>query len=300
MTKILVIANPKAGSMNPEHFEEVLARLFAGSDCEYVLYYSRQGENLSSAVCEARQNGCDLVAAAGGDGTVSLVADCLQGSDTPLAIIPLGTGNVLAQELNIPADPGEAVGLVLGPHSLRPVDGMRIGNKIYLLHLGVGLTSKTMQSTQQEAKRRFGNLAYLWEGVKKLAGWQSRVFWLEIDGHKKAARAIEVSVTNARIAGGKPFKWGEDVSVDDGCVNVCVINAKSIPDYVRAFIGLARGLPDRSNHIQCYEARERIRILAARDLPVQADGEIIGETPVDIRVIPRAVQIVVPLSYKPA
>lgn len=236
MKKIFIIANPKAGSLDKEQFEDSLSRVFANSDCAYELHYSRPDENLSRLVCEAIKNGFALIVAAGGDGTVSQVADGLQESEIPLGIIPCGTGNVLAKELNIPPDLEQAARLILGPHSIRPVDGMKIGRNIYLLHLGIGLTSKTIESTQQETKRRFGILAYLWEAVKKLSGLQPRVFWLEIDRHKVATRAIEISVTNTRTAGGKPFRWGEDVAVDDGWVNVYMIRSKSIPDYLQTFI----------------------------------------------------------------
>lgn len=292
--KIFIIANPQAGSMKQDQFEEQLERTFRDSNSNYELHYSQKDEDLAQTVRNAVQNGYRLIVAAGGDGTVSQVADGLQGRETPLAILPSGTGNVLAQELDIPLQAEEALQLLTNYHRLRQVDGMQVGDHIYLLHIGIGLTSATMESTEQDSKRRFGNMAYLWQGVKRLVGWQPETFRLEIDGRKVTAQAVEIGVTNARTAGSKPLSWGEDVSMDDGQVRVCIIRAKSILDYVGTLWDLALGNTKRSRHMRCFDAQERIQIEAQRKLPVQADGEMIGETPVEIRVVPQAVRIVVP------
>lgn len=293
--KVLIIANPEAGSMDMDEFAETLDRVFAEQEGSYNLHRTEPDEDLGATVQAALQDGYDLIAAAGGDGTVSQVADGLVGGNIPLGIFPAGTGNVLAQELEIPNDAEAAAHLLLGENRLRRVDGMQINEHIYLLHIGVGVTSQTMDSTAQESKRRFGNAAYLWEGLKRLFGQQPEKFRLEIDGQRVTARAIEIGVTNTRTAGGKPFNWGEGVAVDDGQVRVCIIRARSILDYLQTFFDLATGQTDRSRHIRCFDAREAIRIESADGpLPVQADGEMLGETPVEITIIPQAVQIIMP------
>jgi YegS/Rv2252/BmrU family lipid kinase len=294
--KVFIIANPKAGSMDVDQFTEDLAGVFAESNHTYKLHFTQPDEEVAATLNKAIQDGWDVIAAAGGDGTVSMVADSLQGLDIPLGILPMGTGNVLAQELGIPQELGQAADLILGEHKRRPVDGMKIQDHIYLLYIGAGISSAIMEDASQQSKRRFGQVAYVWAGLKKLAGWQPVHFKLEIDGRKLSSSAIEIGVTNTRIAGGKLFEWGEDIAVDDNCVLVCIVRSKSLLDYIQIFFDLLLGRTNRSKRIRCFEAQDRIKIGAATALKVEADGELVGETPVEIAVIPHAVTIIVPLD----
>lgn len=280
--------------MDLDRFEETLYRLFGENGSTYRLYRTSPNEDLAPVVWGAVEDGYDLVAAAGGDGTVSQVADGLQGVEIPLGILPSGTGNVLAHELGIPSKPEQAIRLLLEEHTIRKVDGMKIGRQIYLLDVGVGLSSLTMDSTPQASKRRFGTLAYLWTGVKRLAGWQPARFQLEIDGHSLFTAAIEVSITNTRMAGGKYFHWGEDIKVDDGRVCVCAVRGKTLVDYLQTILDFLVGQAERSRHILCFDAHQQVHIEAQEPLPVQADGEMIGETPIDITILPQVIQVVVP------
>ena len=292
--KIFIFANPKAGSMEADQFTDVLAKKFSKSNHSYNLHFIQLEEDIASSIRSAIQDGWNVIAAAGGDGTVSMVVDGLQGVDVPLAILPMGTGNVLAQELGVPEELDGAIDLILGEHRLRPVDGMKMDKHLYLLYIGVGLSSEMMSGASQQSKRRFGELAYLWAGLKKLSGWQPVNFTLEIDSRNLASSAIEIGVTNSRVAGGKPFNWGKDVAVDDRKVLVCIVRGKSLLDYLQTFFDLLQGRTDQSRHIHCFDAREWIRIGAAAPLTVEADGEVVGETPVEIEIIPHAVSIIVP------
>jgi diacylglycerol kinase (ATP) len=207
--RVFIIANPKAGSMDVDQFSENLDGVFAESNHTYKLYFTQPDEDVAATLNKAIQDGWDVIAAAGGDGTVSMVADGLQGLGVPLGILPMGTGNVLAQELGIPQELGQAAGLILGEHKRRPVDGMKIHDHLYLLYAGVGISSAIMEDASQQSKRRFGQVAYVWAGLKKLAGWQPVHFKLEIDGRKLSSSAVEIGVTNTRIAGGRHFEWGK-------------------------------------------------------------------------------------------
>ncbi len=292
--KVFVVANPKAGSMDLDRFEEVLAGKFSEGEHAYKLHLTQPDENITSTLRKAIQDGWNVIAAAGGDGTVSMVADGLQDIDAPLGILPMGTGNVLAQELKIPDELVEAIDLILGEYDLRPVDGMKMDGRIYLLYVGVGWSSEMMSGASQQSKRRFGNLAYVWAGIKELIGWQPVSFKLEIDGRALSSRAIEIGVTNTRIAGGKPFQWGDDIAVDDQLVRVCIVRGRSILDYLRTMFDLLLRRAKQSRHIRCFDARERVRVETATALTVEADGELVGETPAEIEIVPHAISIIVP------
>ena len=138
------------------------------------------GESLFEQVRDAVASGCDLVVAAGGDGTVSAVADALAGGQVPLGIVPLGTANVLAGELGIPFDLDLACALLAGDHAFAKIDAMELRGKHYVTQVGVGLDAEMIRDTPDEHKRRFGRVAYLWTAAARLLGARSRRFTLTV------------------------------------------------------------------------------------------------------------------------
>jgi diacylglycerol kinase (ATP) len=293
--RALVVANPNAGSMHLDEFTERLTKIFASRGSTYELHRTRPGGDLRCVIRAAIRDGYDLIAAAGGDGTVSRVADGLVGKKTPLGILPCGTGNVLANKLGIPPDTESAARLLLEEHQHYRMDGMVVEDRIYLLDLSVGIISKTMAMTDQESKRRFGKLAYLWKGATLLSSLQPEEFWLEVDGNHLSTRAAEILVKSNQITGINPFNSDEMQTLGDGIVHIHIIRANSVAGFVKSMIDLARGRAGQAGSIQCLEARKHIYIEGIRtSQPVQADGESIGDTPVQITIIPDAVRIIVP------
>jgi YegS/Rv2252/BmrU family lipid kinase len=249
---------------------------------------------IAEVVHAAVSRGCDLVVAAGGDGTVSAVAGGLVGSDVPLGIIPLGTANVLARELGIPTALDQACRLLVGPYATARIDAMRVGQGCYFTQIGAGIDALMIRDTRREHKQRFGRIAYLWTALTWLVGFQPRRFTITIDGLPRRFRASQVVVANSGTLGQPPFRWGPDVRPDDGRLDVCVIRARNLLDYLKLFWYVLTGQHRSSPNVRYFAARQTITIAARRPLPVQGDGEIIGETPVEVAVVPRAVAIIVP------
>lgn len=289
--KPFIVANPVAGNADTEELRRLLDEVLPG--WEYEIFETTGEEKISEVVAEALARDFDLIIAAGGDGTVSGVAAGLVNHQVPMAIVPIGTGNALARELGIPLDLEDAVKLLVEGFKTRQIDGMWVKGWLSVLSVGIGITSMTMQETGREQKRRFGLLAYLWTGLLQLSGLSLNRFELEIDGKIKKVRASEVFISNSRVVGVKPFNLGPDVRPDDGVMAVCVVRARTAWDYVRVVAQLATGRR-RRREIDCEGARCSVKVSANRELPVQADGEVVGSTPVEVQVIPAAVQVVVP------
>jgi diacylglycerol kinase family enzyme len=292
---------------------------FSGADWTYQLYETQDGERIADVVHRALDENADidLCIAVGGDGTVSGVAgglvsykDAARKSEAspraargtvapcPVGIIPTGTGNALAQELHIPQDPEEAIEVLLGEHELFEIDAMRIGasGRYFFLNVGIGVSASAMQDAKRAYKRNMGRLAYIWAGAKELVGIQPQHFILDVDDTRYHVRAAEVLATNSTILADEMFQWGPNVRLDDGQLYVCTARAKSAFDYLRVLWYFLWGQPEQAPRVQCFNAEEKIRIDATKSLTVQADGEIIGETPVTIYVVPHAVKIVVPVE----
>ncbi|NCC34385.1 MAG: diacylglycerol kinase family lipid kinase, partial [Chloroflexia bacterium] len=148
-TNIFVVLNPVAGTSDPEMVRTALEQRLgsAGRQLEIYTTTGAHGENLPGRVREAVAGGADLVIAAGGDGTVAMVAGALAGSNVPLGIVPIGTANVLAHVLALPLELAPALDLLAADLRIVALDGMRLGDHLGLLHISVGLTSLMQRDT---------------------------------------------------------------------------------------------------------------------------------------------------------
>jgi diacylglycerol kinase (ATP) len=288
---VFVIVNPAAGGGLAAEVQRTIQPQFASGACE--IHETAPDVDLAPVVRAALARGVDLVVAAGGDGTISAVANGLVGSSTPLGILPLGTANVLAQELGIPLDLEGACRLLGSARSTRAIDAMQVGDRVYFTQVGVGIDALMIRDTSREQKRRFGRLAYLWTAFERLLGFQPQRFSIEVDGQHLRRRASMVVVANVGTLGQAPFRWGPQISVDDGRLDICIVRARTALDYLALAWHVLLGQFRRHRNVRYLVAERTIAIDTKRRLPVQADGEIIGETPVIVHVLRQAVHIVV-------
>jgi YegS/Rv2252/BmrU family lipid kinase len=293
-SRVFVVLNPMAGTSAAEVIRQTLDRHFDDSAWEKEIYETTGDERVADVVREALPKGYALVIACGGDGTVSDVAEALAHTDIPLGILPVGTANVLARELGIPIGLDEACALLAGPHTTTSIDMMRVGESAFALQIGIGIDSLMIRDTDRSAKRRFGRAAYLWTAAKWLIGYQPRRFTIAVDGRRARPRAAQVLIANGGVLGMPPFRWGLHIRPNDGRVDVCIVSARSLRDYLSIGWHMLLGQHRRDPNIRYMSAERSIVVDADRALPVQADGEIIGQTPVQVQVDPSAVQVIVP------
>lgn len=294
-SRLFVILNPKAGACTADVVKQTVARHFSCDDGSCRIHETSDHENLAELARSAVKQGADLIVAAGGDGTVSGVAEGLVGGRAALGIIPLGTANVLARELGVPVDLDAACTLLAGPHALADIDAMRINNQHYFTQVGVGIDALMIRDTTAEHKRRFGRAAYLWTAATRLLGFQPRRFTLEVDGRRIRRRASQVILANVGTLGQPPLRWGPDIRPDDGRIDVCIVRARTFWNYLGLAWHVARGAHRQDRNVNYLVARRSVSIGLTRSLPVQADGEVIGETPILMQVVPRAVRVVAPI-----
>jgi YegS/Rv2252/BmrU family lipid kinase len=291
--RIFVVLNPVAGSCTAEVVRAAFERHFA-ADVSYEIYETTGDEQLVDVVQKALKEDYQMVVAGGGDGTVSDVAEALAHSNIPLGIIPLGTANVLARELNIPIDLDGACALLIGEHATTSIDAMQVGEKLFVLQIGIGIDSLMIRDTGREDKRRFGRAAYIWTAFTRLLGYQPLRFSIAVDGKRLRPRASQVLIANGGVLGMPPFRWGPNIRPDDGRIDVCIVSAQTVLDYIGVAWHILRGQQKKDRRVRYLRAERSIAISADQPLPVQADGEIIGETPLQVQVIPDAIRVIVP------
>jgi diacylglycerol kinase family enzyme len=229
--KVLIILNPASGKNAIELIREAVTRQFANSKVDFEIYESKKEDDLGDIVRARLKEGFELVVAAGGDGTVSNVINGLVGTHIPLGIIPAGTANLLAQELKVPLSIEDAIALIIGRHEFKKIDAMKIGPRVYDLNVSSGLSATVVSNTTPENKSRFGFFAYVWMTIVKLFTLKDHYFVVKVDGKTLKYRAAEIAIFNCGIIAKSLYPQGSDILVDDGRLNVWVLNAKTIQDY---------------------------------------------------------------------
>jgi diacylglycerol kinase (ATP) len=302
--RVLAVLNPNSGSCSIEDVRRAIVRHLDRAEVE--THEVAEGDDLRSIIRNAVDQGFDPIIAAGGDGTVSTVADALVGTSARLIIFPLGTANVLAREFGIPVELEGAC--QLGAHHVNPgslagrrhavveIDAMRIEGHHYFTQVGVGIDSLMIRDTAVEQKRQFGRIAYLRTALTSLVGFQPRRFTIGVDDRTFTVKASQVLVANTGMMGQPPLRWGPDIRADDGKLDVCIVRARSLWDYLGLFWHVLRSSHKQSPNVRYEVASRSVVIDAKHPLPVQADGEILGSTPVKIEVVPLALKIVVPAA----
>lgn len=292
--KTFVVMNPVAGQKDPGSVQEVLRSRLEGQEIPFEIYETTGRENLRQVVEEAIRGGARRVLASGGDGTVSAVASGLVGKDAVFGIIPAGTWNALARNLDIPLDLQQALDLALGDFDLRAIDVLEVDGKYYVLNVSVGTGTIIMETIEREEIRKLGKFTFFWKGVLQVLGIPPHQYKVTIDGKTVYYRASELIVANSGVIGVNQMRLDPDIHIDDGRFSVCRIQARNLQDYTVLAYKMLTGGQREDPRLDCREALEEVRIEARQRLAVQADGEMIGHLPVTVKLRPHALQVIVP------
>lgn len=295
VNKALVVINPVSGIGNAELLKHLVARRMAAHNWQVEFHLTTAEEDLSELIAQQSRDGYSLVVAAGGDGTIAEVAAGLVNSSIPLGIIPSGTWNAIARHLGIPLTPLRALNLIMGKHSLCKLDMMAVGSQFHAMNLGMGFSASMIQGTRRQEKRRLGNLAYFWNAFVQVFGLKLVKYQMTLDGKTYRGRASEIMVANYGVIGLKPLEAVLDIHPDDGKVDVLVIRARTLLDVPALVWSVFIKRQKRTPIYRLFSACEHLSIRTTPATTVQADGEIIGKTPVEIQVIPRCVQVIAPI-----
>ena len=288
--ELALLTNPTAGKGRGTRTAAMaLPRLLAaGYDVR-----SLAGRSPEEALDLARQcvaDGIEALVVCGGDGMVHLGAQAVTGTETPLGIIPAGTGNDVARYLDLPrSDPALAADVVARGKE-RTIDLARVGSVYFVTVLAAGfdaiVNERANAMTWPKGQMRY-NLATLAE-LRVLAPIP---YVLELDGVEERLEATLVAVGNGPSFGGG-LRITEGAVLDDGMLDVVVIKPLSKLDLLRTYPKLFRGT--HVHHPQYRHHRVRRVTVAAPGIVAYADGERIGALPLTIEVAPGALRVLVP------
>jgi diacylglycerol kinase family enzyme len=216
--------------------------------------------------------GADLVLACGGDGTVTACAEGVADSGVPLGILPLGTGNLLARNVGLPADLDGALAVALGDGEQKLDTGTANG-QAFVVMAGLGLDAQMLSDTSEPLKKRLGWAAYALSVLRHLNDRPIRLTLAADQERPVRLRASTVIIGNVGwLRGGVPLL--PDARPDDGLLDAVVLTARGWPAWavLAARVVLRREPGDRVRRYQFRELRLRLR----RPQPWELDGEVMA------------------------
>jgi len=271
----------------------------------------------------AAQRGADVVIAAGGDGTINEVTNGLVHTETALGVLPIGTTNVWALQMRIPAlsQVGPTFGIsrfladiedriappvplshhrqvlleaarVLAEGAVHRVDVGQANDRYFLLWAGVGLDAAVTGSIPPEARKAFGPLATVSTAFDVARDYRSADVRLTLDRRTIEVNTALIVASNIQLYGGV-FPLGVRACVDDGLLDVCVFKGEGVRYFVQHALKVVSRQHLQAPEIEYHQGRELV-VESDKQLPVQVDDEPFAETPVTIRAIPRALNVILP------
>jgi YegS/Rv2252/BmrU family lipid kinase len=288
--KTLLIINPAAGRRRGSPLEEI-ERGLDQPFIELAVHLTSGPGDATVAARQAAHDGFDLVVAAGGDGSLNEVANGLVGSDVELGLIPVGTENVLARELGIPLNAGQACRHLLDKVPRR-IDAGRIGDRCFVCFAGIGFDAHVAHNLSPQRKASLGAMAYFVTSFERIASYRRspRIASLKIDGKELKSSFWMMLVGNIQNYGGG-LKPAPRALMDDGLLDLCVYPMVSYPGTVRQMVSTSRGRHLGLPGMLYYQAK-RIEIVTDPVEQVQLDGDPFATTtPLVVDVVPHALSV---------
>jgi diacylglycerol kinase (ATP) len=280
----LVVVNPSSGRRGADALAAEVADALEAAGADGVEVRTTAAiEDASRWAGDAAAEGFGGVAVVGGDGTVTAVAGGLlrAGSNLPIAIVPAGTGNGMARVLGLPMEPTRAIEALVRGRSV-PFDAIEVlsHDRWGLMFVGAGLDAEINRDADATQKRRFGFLAYVGAAVRNLVGRRNRRIALGLDGRVEHLAAHTVTIINAGLMELAGVEVGPPTDPHDGRVEVALFRSPSAFGAAAQTWRLLTRRPARAELLTAAHVRLESRL----PFLVHVDGDVIGTTPLEVRV----------------
>jgi YegS/Rv2252/BmrU family lipid kinase len=290
-----VVVNPTKASDG--FHEAIVGRLRETGWAEPLWLETTADDPGRSMTRSAREAGVDLVIAAGGDGTVRIVADGLAGSGIAMGIVPEGTANLLARNLDLPMDEADAIEVALAGR-IRTIDLIKITvddrePEHFAVMAGVGVDAMIMDEVRPELKARIGSAAYF-AAVGKALGRLPITVQVTVDGHRPRRRHTMIClVANVSKLPGN-ITLLPRAKPDDGLLDVYVASPHRFTHWIRVIIRLLTQYRRGDDKVDEWQGR-RVEVRLVGPDSYQLDGDVAGELQTLVaEVQPAALTVCVP------
>jgi diacylglycerol kinase (ATP) len=283
--RVLVIFNPVAGRRRRLKLNRVLVGL-ESQGCEVTLRETAAKGDAEALALAADPAAFDVVVAAGGDGTINEIINGLAASPLPLALIPLGTANVLAAEIGLDLS-AAAIAETIARGDAAPIYLGSANGRRFAMMIGIGIDARVVEALDPRLKRLAGKLAFVWSALGAIARYRPARYDLEIDGtHYLAAAAV---LANGRFYGGR-FILAPRANLGHPSLQIVLLERPGRWNLLRYGVALARGRLDRLSDARMIKT-DRVKVSGPDGEAVQADGDLAGALPLFVTVSERPLAV---------
>jgi len=283
----VIILNPAARGSRASRLRAQVESLTRGA---VLCATSRSGEAESMAR-HAAAEGYEKIVAAGGDGTINEIVNGIAGKNVALGLLPLGTMNVFATELGLPANDLSRCWEIIQANRIRPVDLPSANGKHFVQLAGVGLDAQAVKETSRAFKRNFGPLSYMISAAQ-IASRQPPRLRIESEDAVTEEGSF-VLVGNGRLYGGR-LPFFKQAVIDDGLLDVIVFKRLNYMEIIRYLQNVIFTPQITSPEVEYFQT-SRLRVTSDEDVPVEIDGELIGNCPVEFKIRAGGLHVLAPL-----
>ncbi len=288
---VALVVNPSAGKGRAAKQVAAVAGRIRDGGANVSILVGADAEDALTVARKAVADGVDAIVALGGDGMVHLALNAVAGTDTPLGIIPAGTGNDLAATLGLPAkDPVAAAGIVsdrLQQGGAWPMDAIRVGEKWFGCVLGAGFDSRVNDRANRMSWPK-GRMRYNLAMLAELGVFAALPFELVLDGETVQTDAMLVAIGNAKSYGAG-MHVTPDADVTDGLMDVMVLGPVSKLEFLKTFPKVFKG--SHTSHPAVTMRRAKVVEVSSPGVTAYADGEYLADLPIRCECVPGAVRI---------
>ena len=287
INSFLFIINPKSGPLN-KSWKEIIYNYFTGKSFQVDYYILESPADINSLEKKIKSSDANVVVAVGGDGTVSMVAKIITGTSRILGIIPAGSANGMAKELNIPIDPEQALDIITSG-LVKSCDVIKVNDKFHCIHLcDIGINAQLVKYFEQGNLR--GQLGYAKMLIKTL--WYKQKIHLTVfSGNRQLTReAFMVVLANAS-------KYGTGAVInpkgqlDDGIFEVVIIRKLALSEFFKMVFRLGKFDPQKIEIL----SGTSVTLNTRRHAHFQIDGEYIGKVnSLNAKILTRSLNIILP------
>jgi len=292
--KVCLIINPVSGTESKKNIPEEVAAAFDQTQFDVIIRITGYPDHATEIAGEAVKKKFHYVLTAGGDGTVNEVAKVLVNTDTTLGIIPFGSGNGLARELNIPMDAEKAIDIILKGYS-RTIDYGVANDHIFFCTCGFGFDAFISDKFAEEKKR--GPLGYVRNILESAVDFKSEEYEITHDEGTITERAFVLTCANASQYGNEAY-IAPGASMDDGKMNVSILKPLNALEIPQTTLQLFTKNIDKNSKMTTLITRE-LMIKRAQAGLMHVDGEPVQTgKDINVKIIHKGLRVLVPSKNK--
>ena len=290
--RVVVVFNPVARSHESDERRRATQEALDTRRLEYTWLETTKQDSGTEMLRSALEKKPDLVMVSGGDGTVMACATALANSGIPLALLPAGTGNLLATNLDIPRDLSGALEVALSSGS-RKIDVGSCPHGCFVIMAGMGFDAAMLRDADPKLKSRLGAVTYVVSGLKHVRAPAGRVELRVDDAEPLVCEAHMILIGNiGKLQGGLTAL--PDADPEDGLLTVAVVRAGTVGAWLKLLWRIVRGRRGDDARVQTLLAR-RLQVTAEPAMPLELDGDVFEESSsFFVEVLPAALELRVP------